>query len=143
MTMKMPIDAERPPTYEDANLLLRLYELRREEKMRTARIWFMKNFRAKTLKEFQDLCPLGSEENGYYRMVVSYWEMAASFVTTGVLHQGLFTQNCSELLFVWERIRDVAPALRKDFNNTKIARNIESVANTMTADRLPESAFGV
>jgi hypothetical protein len=44
---------------------------------------------------------------------------------------------------VWERIQDVTPALRDDFGNTKIARNIESVANTMTADRLPESAFGV
>jgi hypothetical protein len=140
---KMSFDAERPATYEDASLLLRLYELRREEKMRNARMWFMKNFHAKTVEEFQDLCPLGSEENAYYRMVVSYWEMAASFVTTGVLHHGLFAQNCSELLFVWERIRGVAPALREDFNNAKIARNIESVANTMTADRLPESAFGI
>jgi hypothetical protein len=137
------LDAERPPTYEDASLLLRLYELRREEKMRTARTWFMKNFRAKTLKEFQNLCPLGSEENAYYRMVVSYWEMAASFVTAGVLHRDLFTQNCSELLFVWERIRDVAPALREDFTSAKIARNIETLANTMTPDRMPESAFGI
>ena len=78
---------ERPATYEDANLLLRLYELRREERLRNARDWFMKNFRARTMEEFQKLCPLGSKENAFYRMVVSYWEMAASFVTGGILHQ--------------------------------------------------------
>ena len=41
---------ERPATYEDAHLLLRLYELRREERLRNAREWFMKNFRASTMK---------------------------------------------------------------------------------------------
>lgn len=94
----------RPATHEDANLLLRLYELHREEKLRKAREWFMKNFHAGTMEEFQKLCPLGSEENAVYRMVVSYWDMAASFVTAGVLHEKLFTQNSRELLFVWERI---------------------------------------
>jgi hypothetical protein len=124
-------------------LLLRLYELRREEKMRKAREWFMKNFYAGTMEEFQTLCPVGSEENAFYRMVVSYWEMAASFVTAGVLHEKLFTQNSRELLFVWERIRYVIPALRESFNNANLASNMETVANTMTADRLPDSAFGV
>ena len=98
---------QRPATYEDANLLLCLFELRREEKLRQARAWFTKNFHAHTLEEFQTLCPMGSEENAYYRMVSGYWDMAASFVTSGVLHQGLFSQNSRELLFVWERIRDV------------------------------------
>ena len=134
---------ERPATYEDANLLLRLYELRREERLRNARDWFMKTFRASTMEEFQKLCPLGSKENAFYRMVVSYWEMAASFVTGGILHQSLFAQNSRELLFVWERIRDVVPPLRETFKNSNIARNLETVANTMIADRLPDSAFGV
>lgn len=103
----------------------------------------MKNFHAGTMEELQTLCPLGSEENAFYRMVVSYWEMAASFVTAGVLHEKLFTQNSRELLFVWERIRYVIPALRESFNNANLASNMETVANTMTADRLPDSAFGV
>jgi hypothetical protein len=124
-------------------LLLRLYELRREEKMRKAREWFMKNFHAGTMEEFQKLCPIGSEENAFYRMVVSYWEMAASLVTAGVLHEKLFTQNSRELLFVWERIRGMMPALRETFKNSNLASNLETVANTMAADRLPDSAFGV
>jgi len=69
--------------------------------------------------------------------------MAASFVTGGILHQSLFAQNCRELLFVWERIRDVVPPLRETFKNSNIARNMETVANAMIADRLPDSAFGV
>lgn len=135
--------AQRPATHEDANLLLRLYELRREEKMRKARDWFVKNFHAGTIEEFQKLCPLGSEENAFYRMVVSYWEMAASLVTAGVLQQELFTQNSRELLLVWERIRDVVPGLRESFKNANLARNLEAVANTMASDRLADSAFGV
>jgi hypothetical protein len=135
--------AQRPATHEDAKLLLRLYELRREEKLRKAREWFAKNFHARTMEEFEKLCPLGTEENASYRMVVSYWEMAASFVTEGILHQKLFTQNCRELLFVWERIQDLVLALRKNFNNSNLASNLETVANTMVDDRLPDSAFGV
>jgi hypothetical protein len=134
---------QRPATYEDVNLLLRLYELRREEKLRKARDWFMRNFHASTMEEFQKLCPLGSEENAFYRMVVSYWDMSASFVTAGVLHPNLFTQNSRELLFVWERIREVVPVLRESFKNSNLASNLEAIANTMAADRLPDSAFGV
>jgi hypothetical protein len=134
---------QRHATYEDANLLLRLYELRREEKLRKARDWFIRNFHASTEEEFKKICPLGSEENAFYRMVVSYWDMAASFVTGGVLHQELFTGNSRELLLVWERIRDIVPAVRESFQNPNLARNLETVANTMIADRLPEAAFGV
>lgn len=138
----MTSKAQRRATHDDANLLLHLYELRREEKLRKARDWFMKNFHAENIEEFQKLCPLGSEQNAFYRMVISYWDMAASFVTAGVLHQRLFTQSSSELLLVWERIRNLVPALRQDFQSSKIARNLEIVANTMLADRLPDSAFG-
>ena len=66
-------------THDDVNLILRLYEIRREEKLRKARGWFAKSFKATTMDEFQTLCPLGSETHSYYLMVTSYWEMLASF----------------------------------------------------------------
>ena len=135
--------SQRPATYEDATLLLRLYELRRDDRMRTARTWFSRSFRAGTLKEFDKLCPGGSEENASFRMVVSYWEMAASFVTRGILHQDLFMQNSSELGLVWEQIRRIAPALRDKFQNQNLFSNIERVAGAMDEYSLPESAFGV
>ena len=96
-------------TFDDVNLILRLYELRRDEKMRQAREWFSKSFTAHSLDEFNSVCPPGSEQNVWFRMVVSYWEMVASFITGGVLNQELFFQSGHELLMVWEKIRDAVP----------------------------------
>lgn len=139
--MATPSKGETQATYDDANLLLRLYELRREEKLRQARDWFTKNFRANTVDEFLKLCPLGSQENAYFRMVSSYWDMAASFVTNGVLHRDLFAQNCRELLFVWLRISDFIPAWRERMGNPNIARNLEAVANGMIEDEKRQGSF--
>jgi hypothetical protein len=136
-----PSKTERPATYEDANLLLRLYELRREDKLRKAREWFSKNFHASTLEELQRLCPPGSEENAYVRMVQSYWDMAASFVTSGVLHRELFMESSRELLFVWERLRDVVPAWREAFLNPKIASNLEAVGNIMIEEEKRRGSY--
>jgi len=116
-------------TYDDANLILRLYELRREEKLRQAREWFAANCVASTLEELQRIAPPGSLENAYIRMVTSYWEMAASFVTSGVLNEELFFQNSGEMLFVWERIRLVVPAFREFTRNPHAYYNLEKVGN--------------
>lgn len=120
-------------TYDDVNLILRLYELRREEKLRKARAWFGSSFKVRTLEEFNTLCPPGSEENAYYRMVTTYWEMAASFVTSGVLNQVLFFQSGRELLFVWERIRDLIPQVRETYLDPTASRNMETVAQSYIA----------
>ena len=119
---------DRPPTYDDVNLVLRLFELRREEKMRQARAWFASSFKARTLEELQALYPQGSEQNAYFRMVLSYWDMAASFVTSGVLHQDLFLDSSGEMLFVWEKVRDLVPAFRTTMKNPQIVANLEKVA---------------
>ena len=115
-------------TYEDVSLILRLYEMRRETKLREARDWFGKSFKIKSVDEFNQLCPPGSDPNAYYRMVTSYWEMVASFMTNGVLHQELFFESGGELLFVWERIRDVLPALRQANKNPRNLQNLQKVA---------------
>jgi hypothetical protein len=117
-----------PATYDDVNLILRLYELRREEKMRHARDWFAKSFRARNLEELTKLCPPGYDTNTYFRMVTSYWEMVASFVTAGVLNEELLFQSGLELLFVWERIRELVPQLRETYKNEAQFRNLEQVA---------------
>jgi DNA polymerase III delta subunit len=115
-------------TYDDVNLILRLYELRREQKMRTARDWFARNFKAATLEESNTICPQGSEENAYLRMVLSYWEMVASFITSGVLNQELFFQSGGELLFVWERFRTLLPQAREQYKSPGVYKNLEAVA---------------
>jgi hypothetical protein len=115
-------------TYEDVNLILRLYEMRRDAKMREARDWFGKYFHVKTFEELTQLCPVGSDHNAYYRMVTSYWEMVASFITSGVLNQELFFQSGRELLFVWERVRDLLPAVRQANKDARSMKNLEKVA---------------
>ena len=116
------------PTYDDVNLILRLYEERRDDKMRTAREWFSQSFKFHTIEEFNRGCPPGSSMNAYARMVTSYWEMVASFVTSGVLNQELFFQSGGELLFVWVRVRDLIPHMREAYKNPNTYQNLETVA---------------
>ena len=117
-----------PPTHEDAKLLLQLYEMRRDPRMREARQWFTASFRAKTIEDLLKLCPPGSEQNASYRMVTSYWELVASLVASGVLNQELFFQNSRELLLCWTRIRDLVPHIRAQNKNPIEWKNLESVA---------------
>ena len=115
-------------TYDDVDLVIRLYELRREEKLREAREWFASSFEAKTVKDFNELCPAGSEENGLFLAVVTYWELAASFITADVLHAELFFETAGELFLVWERIKDIVPLFRKSRQDPMVLRNLEKVA---------------
>src|SRR5688572_22894758 len=117
------------PTYDDAQLILRLYEMRREDRMRRARAWFTSQFKVKTWEELQKLAPGGSDENASYRMVVTYWDMVASFITTGVLNKELFFQSGRELLLVWERMRDVLPEVRQQYKDPNFWPHIETVGN--------------
>lgn len=119
---------DRPPNHDDANLILRLYELRREPRMREARRWFVASFHASSVEDLQRICPPGSEEFASYRMITSYWEMVASFVASGVLHPELFFQSGQELLLVWERIRELVPKGRVLQKNPKSLANLEQVA---------------
>ena len=119
---------DKQATYDDVNLILKLYDMRREPRLREARKWFAASFKVKTLEELTALCPPGSEPNASYRMLTSYWEMVASFVTAGVLNQELFFQSNREFLFVWERIRDVVPEYRKVVGSPIELKNLETVS---------------
>jgi hypothetical protein len=116
------------PTFDDVNLVLKLYDMRREPRLREARRWFTGSFKAKTLDEFNAICPAGSEQHASYRMFTTFWEMTASFVTSGVLNQELFFQSGRELLFCWERIRDLLPHVREMYKNPLELKNLELVA---------------
>lgn len=113
-------------TYDDATLLLRLYELRRDEKMREARAWFMATFKPKSVAELQELCPPGSVNNGFMRQVVTYWDMAASFVNGGVLNPELFFDNNRECLVVWLRVRKLLPEMRAAYKDASYWKHLES-----------------
>ena len=122
-------------TYDDVNLILKLYEIRREEKMRAARSWFGANFKVKTMEDWAKLCPMGSEANAFARQVISYWDMTASFITSGVLNPELFFQSNRELLMVWVRVQPILEEWRKAYGDPGYLRNLEKVAG-MYADHL-------
>jgi hypothetical protein len=115
-------------TYDDAKLILKLYDLRREARFREARRWFTASFKPKTYEEYVALCPPGSETNASYRMVVTYWEMVASFLTSGSLNEKLFYQTGREMLVVWERVRDIVPGIREANKHPLEYKNLESAA---------------
>ncbi len=130
------------PTYDDANLILRLYELRREEKLREARKWMATAPQFASREEWLSVCPVGSDENAYYRMVTTYWEMAATFVANGILNRELFYRaNNMELLLVWEKVRLILPKMREVADNPLTLKTLEDVAQTFIA-YLNENAPG-
>jgi hypothetical protein len=73
--------------------------------------------------------PPGSQEGTYTRMVISYWDMAASLVASGVLNQELFFQTGGELLVVWEKVRPMLEAMRQMTKNPTAWANLETVGN--------------
>ena len=115
------------PTYDDAKLILQLYEMRRDERMREARAWFTAGFRPGKWEDLATLVPPGSPENASYRMVISYWDMVASFIVTGVLNKELFFQSGRELLLVFERLRVVLPGIRDAYKDPSYLSNLERV----------------
>jgi len=119
--------------FDDVNLILKLYDMRRESRLREARRWFSASFKVKTIEEFDAICPPGSEANASFRMVTTYWEMVASFMTSGVLNHELFFQSGRELLFCWERVRDIAPQIRENYKHPGELRNLEIMAKSYIA----------
>jgi hypothetical protein len=116
------------PDHHDAELLLRLYELRREEKLRKAREWFANEYHAESLEDSQARYPRGSEGNIYYRMVMGYWDMAASIVNHGLIKEEFFFDNTSEFWVVWQKVKHLAPAVRRAYQNPFLWKNLETVS---------------
>ena len=114
--------------HHDAELMLRLFDLRREEKLRHARDWFVREFRADSVEDFNQRYPFGSQENEYFRMVVGYWDMAASIVNHGLINEELFFESNPESFTVWTKLQHLAPRTREVWKNPHIYKNLETLA---------------
>ena len=93
----------RKPTTADAELLLRLYELRREPELRRARKWFLAEFQPTGWDEISAAYLSHSDEDRWFRMTISYWEMVATLVNRGVLHAELFFDHTGEDIVTWKK----------------------------------------
>ena len=112
----------------NAELLLQIYDLRREEKLRHARAWLFGNFWAENMKEFLEACPPGSEANAHYRQVTTYWDMVGAIVHRGMLDEDLYFETTSEGLLVWMRVKKVVLEMREARKNPLYLRNLEVVS---------------
>lgn len=117
-------------TYEDAKLILKLYELRREEKLRAAREWYARKFFPQSISDVQAVMAPSNPDNVWLRMVFGYWEMAASFVVHGVLNPDLFFESGGEMIFVWAKIEPFVAALRAEMKVPLLA-NVEKAVTLL------------
>ena len=122
-------------THDQVNLMLRLYDIRREPRLREARQWFMDKFRPATLEEVMKQFPPSSQENAYFRMVISYWEMVAGIVNRGLVDEDLFFENSGEQWIVWERMKPVIGEWRTLFKNPHMLESLEEQCKRFEAWR--------
>ncbi len=116
------------PTYEQAQLQLQLYDLRREAKLRQARDWFLQNYTVSSLDEGNRLTPTGSEQSAWARMVTTYWDQACSLLNYGLLHEDLFFDSTGEFYAVYELLRPILPELRERYGNPHFYEHLEKAA---------------
>ena len=80
--------------YESADLLLKLYDLRREPTMREARAWFVREFHPESAQEILDA--VAGPDSAKFRMVATYWDMACALVNHGAVDETMFNDAASE-----------------------------------------------
>lgn len=118
--------------YEDANLILKLYDLRREPIMREARNWFF-SFNPQTASDYLET--MMGEHSGHARMVISYWDMAASLVNNGAIDEHMFNDANGEHLLVFAKIEPILEDLRQITSQPDFLRHFEALVR-----RAPNSA---
>src|SRR6202047_476718 len=118
-------------SYDEVNLMLQLYDRRREPRLRQARSWFVEHFHPQSPEDMMQKYPQSSEENTYIRMVISYWEMVSSIVHRGLINDELLLESNGELWVVWDRMRAVVPTWRSAFKNPHLFSNIEETCKRL------------
>jgi len=117
-------------TASDAQIIMQLYDLRREAEMRKARSWWLGEFWPQSADDFLKISSaMGSQENNWLRQVAGYWSMAASFVLQGALNEELFLQPAAsgEMFFVFAKVQPFLKELREKIGDPHLFGNIEKV----------------
>jgi len=111
--------------FESARLNLQLFELRREPVLREARAWFLLDFNPETMAELA--MALSSDRNASFRMVLGYWDMAASLVTTGAIDADAFRWANNEIFGTFSKIEPFLQELRSATGEMDFCKHIEAV----------------
>jgi len=118
------------PSATDAQLILQLYDLRREPEMRKARHWWLADFSPRNADDFMKVASaLGTPENNWLRQVGGYWGMAAAFVLQGVLSEELFLRPSmsGEMFVLFAKVRPFLKELREKIGDPEAFGDIEKV----------------
>jgi hypothetical protein len=126
------------PTAADAELILKLYDLRREAEMRKARNWWLANFWPESAEDFMKIGgAMGTQENNWLRQAAGYWSMSASLVLSGAVKPELFLDPSvsGEMFFIFAKVRPFLADLRAKMKNPRMFANIEKVINSTKQSR--------
>ena len=115
--MSSPVDS--------ANLLLKLYELRRDPVMRDARDWFAREFNPTSFDEV--MAALAGANSGRFRMVSSYWDMAASFVNNGAIDEQMFNDANGEHVLVFAKLEPFLAEYRQRLGSDSYFAQLEKL----------------
>jgi hypothetical protein len=112
---------------EGALVIIKLYELRSEARMREARAWFFTSFAPKSGKEIVQLLLSGERQSASYRMVASHWEVAASLVNNGGIDEKLFLEANSEHLVVFAKLQPFINEVRETIGEPDYLAHLEQL----------------
>jgi len=117
------------PTTADAELILKLYEARREAELRKARQWWVGSFWPNTVDDVLQVTRSTGQENAWYRMVLGYWNMAASFVLHGALNEEIFLEPAfsGEMYFIYAKLKPILKDIREKMQNPQFLANVEKL----------------
>jgi hypothetical protein len=123
---------------DEASLILRLYELRRDPVMREARGWYFMEFNPQSIDDFNAV--MFSEHSGHLRMVTSYWDMAAALVNTGAISLEMFTETNSEHVGIFSKIEPILNEIRAVYS-PRFAKNLEKLIDDIPEGRQTVTAM--
>ena len=123
---------------DEAGLILKLYELRREDTMRKARDWYFREFAPQSMDDFN--AAILGEHSGHLRMVVTYWDMAAALVNSGAIDLELFNQANAEHIGVFGKVELLLTEIRASYG-PRFAANLEKLIDEIPNGRAQVAAM--
>ena len=120
-------------THADAELILKLYDARREAEIRKARHWWTTTFWPESADEILKVMrSIGAQENAWLRQVLGYWSMATSFVNHGILNEDLFFEPSfsGEMFFIYAKLEPYLPELREKLQNPMLLASVEKLVHS-------------
>jgi len=113
---------------KDAELILKLYELRRDDELRKARQWFVGHFNPQSGQDLVAILLSGPKSSAHYRMATSYWDMCAALVLNGGIDEQMFLATNGELIMVYAKLQPYLEEARQLIGRPDYLKNLETVA---------------